>query len=46
MSQFTRKNLTDEESWNDLKALHAKYGATLKMRDLFSSDQNRFKKYT
>jgi len=46
MSQFSRKNLTDEESWKNLKSLHEKYGTTLKMRDLFSNDQSRFKKYT
>lgn len=45
MSQFIRKNLTDEDSWKSLKALHEKHAATLKMRELFANDPERFNKY-
>lgn len=45
MSQFIRKSLTDEDSWKSLKALHEKHAASLKMRDLFASDPERFNKY-
>lgn len=45
MSNFVRKNLTDEESWDALKKLHAKHNASLKMRNLFDEDINRFDTY-
>jgi glucose-6-phosphate isomerase len=43
---LTKMPLTDEKSWKNLKDLHAKYGSTLTMRQLFAEDSNRFAKHS
>lgn len=45
MTDFVRKNLTDEDSYKALKELHAKHSSSLKMRDLFAADNDRFNTY-
>lgn len=45
MSGLVRGPLTEEAAWKELKALHAKNADTLKMRDMFAADNERFNKY-
>lgn len=40
-----RKNLCNEESWNNLRNIHSKSYASLNMRNLFAEDNDRFNKY-
>ena len=45
MSGLKRNRLTEEKSWANLKELHAKFGKTLVMRQMFAEDSERFNKY-
>ena len=45
MSDFQRKPLTEEKSWNALHDLYNSVGTKLNMRQLFAEDQNRFTKF-
>jgi len=45
MSNFIRKNLTDEDAWIQLKNLHVKHQENFVLRKAFAEDTQRFDKY-
>lgn len=45
MSEFKRKELIEEKSWQELKRLHNEVGTKLVMRQMFADDSHRFEKF-